>query len=777
MKSAVIILLVTLQLAAESRTRRKRAWIINTFTIEEEHQGTYPYLLGTISDDTEHGDVLRLTGPGVTEEPIGLFTLNSRTGDIYVNKRLDYERLTILKNDTMSLILEVITQSGVVNQRLAVAIQVEDINDNPPQFSRGVYKTSVEGSTAQETALVMVEATDKDKPETSNSMLDFRIISVTPSTDNVEFFIQQRGDNAVISFKGCLYYEKVTEYTILVEAKDRGEPVQLSSSSTVIIHIKDKNNYMPVLTGCTGAGRVEERESGMTLFRIHVTDKDTEGTAAWRVKYTIKGDKQANFQIETDPKNNDGVLTVIKPLDYEEGSERRLSISVENERPYVFCQVTRKTSTGPWEVIESVASPLSENFTIVVEDANDPPAFTERVKEVRVEENKEIGYPLGRLFAEDRDRFFSSDFVYMKAADPGGWVNVDPKTCQITTAGTLDRESHHVVNNTYTVTVHAVDKGKPPLTGTGTLIIHIMDQNDELPQLRETALSVCLSVPPSVVTLSAFDLDEHPFSGPFQFELQGEGRGKWTVSPTHVNLSLMSRVHTGLHQLQLKVYDLQGRFSLQKLSVATCNCSVTPNCLIRASTGTRASGNAMAIMFFSTFLLLGLLLMSVSVTCKTRTFLMMEDPKESWLSFNVEALGTDCQVPSLPLLIQTDNLSKEKGLGQAIQMKENPDFSFPIKNCISTNGHFCQEDEALWSSLGKVPWCSLTRSLEQSDYRPKVYAYEGKLGTDAELDSICHDEDEADFSPHDLLQLDRKFTRLANILIPQPAPHKGSWLA
>lgn len=45
--------------------------------------------------------------------------------------------------------------------------------------------------------------------------------------------------------------QKADKYTIIVEAKDHGEGKQLSSSCTVIVHIEDGNNHIPVITGQT----------------------------------------------------------------------------------------------------------------------------------------------------------------------------------------------------------------------------------------------------------------------------------------------------------------------------------------------------------------------------------------------------------------------------------------------------------------------------------------------------------------------------------------------
>lgn len=45
---------------------------------------------------------------------------------------------------------------------------------------------------------------------------------------------------------------------------------------------------------------------------MHVKDKDSLHSAAWRAKYIIQGDEGGHFKIETDPVTNDGILTVVK---------------------------------------------------------------------------------------------------------------------------------------------------------------------------------------------------------------------------------------------------------------------------------------------------------------------------------------------------------------------------------------------------------------------------------------------------------------------------------
>ncbi|XP_072239325.1 cadherin-like protein 26 [Leuresthes tenuis] len=639
---------LTTPTCSELLSRHRRSWIIESFEIEEGHPGPFPYALGKVNIDRKYQVYFELFGEGVDEEPKGVLSIQKDSGTLYVHRALDYEEKTMLK-----LRFEAKKTDSSTDTKLGIEISILDINDNPPRFERNLYEITVNEDNTQGSHLLTVLAHDRDQRGTPNSTFLYEIKSVSPNLPDTEFFIEKSG---ALSFRGCLDHEVAKMFTVLVEAKDQGKVVRLSSSTTVVIHVQDGNNHLPIISGQTGTGKVKENQSGFSPLRLHVTDKDTVNSRAWRARYTLHGDEGRHFKIETDPETNDGILTVVKPLDFEDGAQRELSISVENEMPYFSCKVKEKTSSGLWEVDTrkghdpgGVGQPHSISVIIEVEDTNDPPEFRVIVKEVMLEENAPVGTWVEKVVAQDPDFSLTRDLVYKVGSDPAGWVTVDPHTGDITTIKTPDRESPHVVDGLYTILLHAVDDGEPPMTGTATLQVHVTDQNDNVPQLTADCVDVCASDGPTTANITAFDPDGNPFGGPFKFELLGNVDGKWKLNPRYgftAGLVKEPGVYIGLHTIDLKISDMQGMYGIYNLSVAVCDCSATSNCHSGRETTTKVAHGAVGIVLASLSLFLLLLLMAVVISCKEEfTTLQIEESfRGILLASNSENPGTDCKV-------------------------------------------------------------------------------------------------------------------------------------
>ncbi|XP_067098979.1 cadherin-like protein 26 [Osmerus mordax] len=764
-----------------SLRRQKRAWIISSFEIEEGHPGPFPYELGQIQIERTYRVQFELMGEGVDKEPKGLLSIDKASGTVLVHKAVDYE-----EHQNLRLTFESRKTDQAIDTKLGVEIGILDINDNPPLFLRGVYKIDMGESTRQGSYLLSVLAHDKDQRGSPNSTFDYKMVSVSPQPANAEFFINNHGS---ISFTGCLEYEATENYTLVVKAQDHGEVVSLSSLTTVIINVQDENNHLPTITGYTGSSKVLEGSTGIAPLRLHVTDLDTKGTPAWRAKFTIEGNEGGHFKIETDPETNDGILSVVKPLDFEDGAERELSVSVENEEPFFSCEVKNRAVSGLWTVDTTAALPQrsSERFIIHIEDANDPPIFIMPVKDTSMMENAEVGSPVETMTAVDLDSSHANEFVYVKGYDPDDWVTVDLHTGHITTAKLLDRESRFMDKDVYMVILYAVDNGEPPLTGTGTLRIHVRDQNDNVPQLTVSYVDMCVSDDPTTANITAFDLDLDPYGGPFLFQLLGDTDGKWSLDPSYghsVNLVKETSVYAGSHTVEMKISDLQGQFAMYNLSVTVCDCSVTPSCQKGRVTVTQMGYGAIGILFTSLIVLLFFLSLSVAIFCgKEQSIIHIDSSANTLLHTNTEAPGTDCMV-----LDQNFSSHGARGYGQEDLQLFNDNSLYMISPCAVTNSYhhqgFVQINKYSNNTMNCGSVTNAFRSLlhqrlysiqvpgeELGDYDPNPYADEGDSsgGTQFQLDTISIPDDTLDIG--DMQDLSPKFNQLASLCIPDSANH------
>ncbi|KAK3570383.1 hypothetical protein QTP86_019253 [Hemibagrus guttatus] len=191
---------------------------------------------------------------------------------------------------------------------------------------------------------------------------------------------------------------------------------------------------------------VNEGSKGIVV-NLTVDDRDDPATGAWRAMYSIiNGDRHHNFAIHTNPDNNEGMLSVVKPLDYESIMFYTLLIKVENEDPLVPDVIYGSSSTA--------------TVYITVDDVNEGPVFFPDPLVVTKRENIPVGSFVAMLNATDPDYPQVQSIRFAVLRDPAGWLSVNPVKGTVNTTGTLDRESPHVHNNRYSAVFMATDNGK-----------------------------------------------------------------------------------------------------------------------------------------------------------------------------------------------------------------------------------------------------------------------------------------------------------------------------
>ncbi|XP_063658771.1 cadherin-like protein 26 isoform X9 [Pan troglodytes] len=464
----------------------------------------------------------------------------------------------------------------IVDTSLIFNIRISDVNDHAPQFPEKEFNITVQENQSAGQPIFQMLAVDLDEENTPNSQVLYFLISQTPLLKESGFRVDRLSGE--IRLSGCLDYETAPQFTLLIRARDCGEP-SLSSTTTVHVDVQEGNNHRPAFTQENYKIQIPEGRASQGVLRLLVQDRDSPFTSAWRAKFNIlHGNEEEHFDISTDPETNEGILNVIKPLDYETRPAQSLIIVVENEERLFFCE------RGKLQPPRKAAA--SATVSVQVTDANDPPAFHPQSFIVSKEEGARPGTLLGTFNAMDPD----SQIRYELVHDPANWVSVDKNSGVVITVEPIDRESPHVNNSFYVIIVHAVDDGFPPQTATGTLMLFLSDINDNVPTLRPRSryMEVCESAVHEPLHIEAEDPDLEPFSDPFTFELDntwGNAEDTWKLGRNwgqSVELLTLRSLPRGNYLVPLFIGDKQGLSQKQTVHVRICPCASGLTCVEHA---------------------------------------------------------------------------------------------------------------------------------------------------------------------------------------------------
>uniref|UniRef100_A0A3B3UQ73 Desmocollin 2 like n=1 Tax=Poecilia latipinna TaxID=48699 RepID=A0A3B3UQ73_9TELE len=560
--------------------RTKRRWSPPPINILENDAGPFPKFLETIVSDSEvqHDVYYTITGRGVNMDPVGIFTLDSEKGTLYVYKTLDREMIA----------------QYTVDLPLDIVVKVDDVNDNAPEFLGNLEFTVLEQSLAE--VVGKVNATDKDDPETDHVRIRYRLL------DGLDFF-HIHADTGVITTISKKLDREVKTHMVTIELRDlKGGHRCLSSTATATITLKDINDNPPTFTQSSYKTTVPENESDKLILRIPVNDKDLKDTPNWISKFVItKGNENGNFRIATDPKTNEGLLYVAKPLNYETTKKVMLEISAQNQEKLVG-------ASAEW---------MSVPVEVAVTDVDEGPEFLPPTVRYVVQENLPNGTVIGMYKAIDPETNSSVGILYYKVSDPGSWVGVNSNTGELTVTNTIDRESPLVQDGTYNITVKAVDATSK--SGIGTVVLVIEDENDNKPTIPKE-LTLCKKQDGSLNSLVvvAEDNDASPFSSPFTYSMPAKHDGNWEVSSYNGTAALLKQkqeLPLGLHKVSFIAKDMQGNGGTQTTTVRICQC--TNGACIKRGRSIELGPLGILTLLLPLFLLLLLCLLLLS-TCTTK---------------------------------------------------------------------------------------------------------------------------------------------------------------
>ncbi|XP_035384234.1 cadherin-6 [Electrophorus electricus] len=625
----------------ETLRRSRRGWMWKQFFLQEEYTGTDYQYIGKLHSDMDRGDgtvMYVLTGEGAGT----IFVIDATSGDLHATRSLDREEKAsyILRAQAVD------KRNGVpLEPETEFIVKLHDINDNEPKFEKEVYMASVPERSHIGTSVTQVTAHDAD-----DEMFGMSAKLVYSISQGHPYFSVEPNTGIIRTALGPsdMDREQREQYQVVIEAKDMaGQRGGLTGITTVNITLTDVNDNPPQFSQSVYQFSVPELApagAGAVAGRVRALDADIGRNA--EMDYTVVGgDGLDAFDIATDGRTQEGVLTVKKVLDYERKKSYTLQLQVRNTHP------------DPRYV--SVDSKDLAMVRISVEDVDEPPRFERPSYVLEVKEDAAVGTTVSSVSAADPDiRRVPVKYTIDRHTDVDRIFNVHSGNGSIFLQKPLDREDLAWHN----ISVIAAEFNNPQQTSRVPVYIRVLDVNDNAPTLAsvyETFVCENGKAGQKIQTITAVDPDEPPGGHRFYFSLAPESsvRANFSVRDNDDNTASILTRRTGFRRTQQSAHAVAVvisdatfpmRSSTGTLTVRVCTCDHSGNmeaCGAEALGGAAglSTGALVAILLCILILLLIVVLFAAMKRQKKKEPLIMskEDVRDNVVSYNDEGGGEE----------------------------------------------------------------------------------------------------------------------------------------
>ena len=396
-----------------------------------------------------------------TIEPNTMFSINASSGEVSLLQSLDFEQATVHQLN----ITAVDRGDPPLSALTTLRVHVLDENDNSPVFSTTFYTATVPEDTSLGQAIITVNATDADS--TSNGAISYSIVA---STVNISSPFNIDITSGKLRVGQELDYESIQSVTLMVEARDGGQPV-LSNTTLVTISVTDVDDNPPVFSESLYTASVyEDEEMGSAVLTVDASDIDSGDNAA--VFFRI-----VNSSLPFTVNSTTGAVVVDTPgLDRELQDE--YSFLIEAYNPF---SSTFSSTTG---------------ISITILDVNDnAPQFSLTGNYTfSVPESLSLGLSIGSVMAVDADEGSNGSVLYHFTSTH---FSVDADSGQVTLVAALDYE----LIPQFMLVVVASDQGSPALNSTATVTVLVENENDNVPVISSNLTTFTFTEASSPVTI------------------------------------------------------------------------------------------------------------------------------------------------------------------------------------------------------------------------------------------------------------------------------------
>uniref|UniRef100_A0A671M7T3 Cadherin EGF LAG seven-pass G-type receptor 3-like n=1 Tax=Sinocyclocheilus anshuiensis TaxID=1608454 RepID=A0A671M7T3_9TELE len=299
---------------------------------EDRPPGSTVVVISATDDDV--GENARITY--YLEDNIPQFRIDPASGAITLQAELDYE-------DQMTYTLAITARDNGIPQKsdtTYVEVNVNDVNDNAPQFLSPRYQGGVSEDAPPFTSVLQISATDRDAHANGRVQYTFQ----NGEDGDGDFTIEPT--SGIVRTLRRLDRESVPFYELTAFAVDRGVPPQRTPVH-IQVSVMDVNDNAPVFPADDFEVLVKENSAvGSVVAQITATDPD-EGPNAQIMYQIVEGNIPEIFQMDI----FSGELTSLIDLDYETRNEYIIVVQATSaplvSRATVRIRLVDQNDNGP----------------------------------------------------------------------------------------------------------------------------------------------------------------------------------------------------------------------------------------------------------------------------------------------------------------------------------------------------------------------------------------------------------------------------------------------
>ncbi|XP_075712353.1 protocadherin gamma-B1-like isoform X16 [Rhinoderma darwinii] len=371
--------------------------------------------------------------------------------ELVLQKPLDRET-----KDTHEIILTVLDGGNPIKSGTTLLkIIVIDVNDNAPIFTQDMYKVTLKENIPVNSTVIMLNATDND--EGVNAQITYSLSKTSGNVQQTGIFTINP-NTGEITINGNLDFEVAKNYELSVQAKDGGG---LVAHCKILVEVMDENDNAPEISITSLSTPIpEDSAPGTMIALIEVHDQDSGDN--------VDVDCEILEDVPFDLLSSDSYYRLV------------LQTAIDREKKSSYNFTIIATDRG---------SPLlssKQTLRLEISDVNDnPPIFSKSTYIAYVPENNLPGASIFSLQASDPDTGDNAKIIYSvssiitESLSMSSYVSINIETGVLYAQRSFDYEQ----SKEFIIEVTATDNGSPSLSSNATLIIRIVDQNDNAPKI------------------------------------------------------------------------------------------------------------------------------------------------------------------------------------------------------------------------------------------------------------------------------------------------------